>query len=62
MLDHRSFAKSFALVFGAAPAGPGGSVQAAPTGPVPETFILHPNEWVPNENYSVGSYSTRSPP
>ena len=48
MLDHRSFAKSFALVFGAAPAGPGGSVQAAPTGPAPETFILHPNEWVPN--------------
>ena len=27
MLDHRSFAKSFALVFGAAPAGPGGSCK-----------------------------------
>jgi uncharacterized protein YjlB len=46
MLDRRSFAQSFALVFGAAPVGPGPS---APTGAMtPESFILQPNGWVPN--------------
>ena len=49
MLDRRSFARSFALVFGAAPVGPGPAAQSAPTGSMAqEAFILQANGWVPN--------------